>query len=188
MSCHQASNSRCTIDIEKAAESRSSERVEALSPGRRAIAFESELRTAYDCVMTVDAQKLLEEALTLPPSDRAELAAQLLASLDEAEGGVEAAWAAEIAHSIGRPRAGETVVVAAASGPDGSMVAQLAKLHGASQVDEALRTAADAGRFADGDLAAILAHHGAEVIAFPARASEQQSLQRSTRSWEGFGG
>lgn len=55
-------------------------------------------------------------------------------------------------------------------------------------MDEALRAAADAGRFADGDLAAILAHHIGEVIAFPTRASEQQSLQRSTRSWEGFGG
>jgi hypothetical protein len=33
----------------------------------------------------------------------------------------------------------------------------------------------------------ILAHHDANVIAFPTRASEQQSLQRSTRSWEGFG-
>jgi transposase len=64
----------------------------------------------------------------------------------------------------------------------------LAKLHGAGPVDEALRSAADAGRFGDGDLAAILAHHDAKVIAFPARASEEQSLQRSTRSWEGFGG
>src|SRR4051812_41335937 len=64
----------------------------------------------------------------------------------------------------------------------------LAKLHGSGQVDEALRAAARAGRFGDGDVAAILAHHGAEVIAFPARASEEQSLQNSTRSWEGFGG
>jgi hypothetical protein len=65
----------------------------------------------------------------------------------------------------------------------------LAKLHGPDAVDEALAIAADAGRFGDGDLAAILAHHqGGRVIAFPARASEQQSLQRSTRSWEGFGG
>jgi hypothetical protein len=63
----------------------------------------------------------------------------------------------------------------------------LAKLHGANQVDDALAAAADAGRFSDGDLAAILAHRGGQVIAFPARASEQQSLQRSTRSWEGFG-
>jgi hypothetical protein len=63
----------------------------------------------------------------------------------------------------------------------------LAKLHGAGDVDEALATAAAAGRFGDGDLAAILAHRGARVIEFPARASEERSLQRSTRSWEGFG-
>ena len=63
----------------------------------------------------------------------------------------------------------------------------LAKLHGAGDVDAALATAAAAGRFGEGDLAAILAHRGARVIEFPARASEQQSLQRSTRSWDGFG-
>jgi transposase len=63
----------------------------------------------------------------------------------------------------------------------------LAKLHGAEAIDDALGAAADAGRFGDGDLAAILAHRGARVIAFPARASEDASLQRSTRSWEGFG-
>ena len=64
----------------------------------------------------------------------------------------------------------------------------LAKLHGPEAVEAALTVAADAGRFGDGDLAAILAHHqGAQVIAFPARASEAQSLQRSTRSWEGIG-
>jgi hypothetical protein len=64
----------------------------------------------------------------------------------------------------------------------------LAKLHGPGEVDEALAAAAVAGRFGEGDLAAILAHRGAQVIEFPTRASEQQSLQRSTRSWEGFGG
>ena len=63
----------------------------------------------------------------------------------------------------------------------------LAKLHGPEAVDEALAIAADARRFGDGDLAAILAYQGAQVIAFPARASDQASLQRSTRSWEGFG-
>ena len=63
----------------------------------------------------------------------------------------------------------------------------LAKLHGLGDVDQALSAAAAAGRFGDGDLAAILAHHGAQVIEFPARASDEQSLQRSTRSWEGFG-
>jgi transposase len=63
----------------------------------------------------------------------------------------------------------------------------LAKLHGPGDVDEALAAAAAAGRFGEGDLAAILAHRGAQVIEFPARAGEQQSLQRSTRSWERFG-
>ena len=65
----------------------------------------------------------------------------------------------------------------------------LAKLHAAADVDDALAAAAAAGRFGDGDLAAILAHQqaGARVIEFPARASEQQSLQSSTRSWEGYG-
>ena len=46
--------------------------------------------------MTTDAQKLFQEALTLTVSDRADLAAQLLASLEDAEAEVESAWAAEI--------------------------------------------------------------------------------------------
>lgn len=46
--------------------------------------------------MTTHAQKLLEDALTLAPNDRAQLAAELLASLDENESDVESAWAAEI--------------------------------------------------------------------------------------------
>ena len=64
----------------------------------------------------------------------------------------------------------------------------LAKLHGTVEVEHALRTCADAGRFGDGDLASILAHQQAtgEPIPFPAR-SEDRSLQRSTRSWKGFG-
>jgi hypothetical protein len=65
----------------------------------------------------------------------------------------------------------------------------LAKLHDATDVNDALSAAAAAGRFGDGDLAAILAHQqaGAQVIEFPARVSEAQSLQSSTRSWEGYG-
>lgn len=65
----------------------------------------------------------------------------------------------------------------------------LAKLHGHGAVDDALGAAARAGRFGEGDLAAILAyqHDSATVIEFPARASEQQSLQSSTAAWEGFG-
>jgi transposase len=64
----------------------------------------------------------------------------------------------------------------------------LAKLHGTEDVDRALRACADAERFADGDLASILAYQQStgELILFPAR-TEERSLQRSTRSWEGFG-
>jgi transposase len=64
----------------------------------------------------------------------------------------------------------------------------LAKLHGAEQVEHALKVCAQAGRFADGDLAAILAHQrSGTVISFPTKVSEESSLQRSTRSWEGVG-
>jgi hypothetical protein len=64
----------------------------------------------------------------------------------------------------------------------------LAKLHGAGPVNEALERCATYGRFADGDLASVLAHQqSATVIALPARASEDRSLQASTRSWQGLG-
>ena len=64
----------------------------------------------------------------------------------------------------------------------------LAKLHGSGPVNDALERCASYGRFADGDLASILAHQQtATVIALPVRASEESSLQVSTRSWEGFG-
>lgn len=47
--------------------------------------------------MTERARKLLHDAMELPVAERAELAADLLASLDgEADGEVEAAWSAEI--------------------------------------------------------------------------------------------
>ena len=64
----------------------------------------------------------------------------------------------------------------------------LAKLHGAEEVNRALEACAQAGRFADGDLAKVLAHQQrtGELILFPAR-TEESSLQSSTRSWEGFG-
>ena len=46
--------------------------------------------------MTEAAKKILEEALTLDAEERATLAAELLASLQEREQDVEKAWAAEI--------------------------------------------------------------------------------------------
>lgn len=58
--------------------------------------LETGLGAAYDSDVTTNAQKLFEQALTLAANDRAELVAQLLASLDQTESDVEAAWAAEI--------------------------------------------------------------------------------------------
>jgi hypothetical protein len=47
--------------------------------------------------MTKDATRLLEDALRLRPEERAQLAEELLASLDDVEHDVELAWATEIA-------------------------------------------------------------------------------------------
>ena len=46
--------------------------------------------------MTRDATRLLEEALQLAPNERAKIAEELLSSLDERDGDVKSAWAAEI--------------------------------------------------------------------------------------------
>jgi putative addiction module component (TIGR02574 family) len=46
--------------------------------------------------MTKTAERLLEEALQLAPTDRARIAAELLSSLDTVEDDVRTAWAAEI--------------------------------------------------------------------------------------------
>ena len=61
--------------------------------------------------MTDRAQALLREALALPPEERADVAAELLASLDGAEpdvADVEAAWAAEIETRARRVLAGDS--------------------------------------------------------------------------------
>lgn len=62
--------------------------------------------------MTSRAQELLREALTLPVAERADVAAELLASLDDAEAEnpaeVEAAWAVEIERRARRVMAGES--------------------------------------------------------------------------------
>jgi putative addiction module component (TIGR02574 family) len=63
--------------------------------------------------MSSRAQELLREALALSVEDRADVAAELLASLDDAEADnlaeVEAAWAAEIERRARRVLAGESV-------------------------------------------------------------------------------
>lgn len=65
--------------------------------------------------MTSRAQELLREALTLPIAERADVTAELLASLDDAEAEnlaeVEAAWAAEIEKRGRRVIAGESAGV-----------------------------------------------------------------------------
>ena len=62
--------------------------------------------------MTTRAQELRREALALPIDESADVAAELLASLDEAgtekAADVEAAWAAEIEKRAGRVLAGES--------------------------------------------------------------------------------
>ncbi len=61
--------------------------------------------------MTSRAQELLRQALTLPSEERADVAAELLASLDDTEtdiATVEAEWAAEIEKRARRVLAGES--------------------------------------------------------------------------------
>ena len=60
--------------------------------------------------MSKTGQEVLHEALQLDLSDRAELAAELLASLDgEPEEDVEAAWAAGVERRAARARSGQDV-------------------------------------------------------------------------------
>lgn len=62
-------------------------------------------------VMSIDSEALLRDALTLPASARAAVAAELLASLDEQAiddpAGVEAGWAEELEARARRARSGE---------------------------------------------------------------------------------
>ena len=63
--------------------------------------------------MSDRAQALLREALTLPPDERADVAAELLASLDDAAtedpAAAQAAWAIEVERRARRVLAGESV-------------------------------------------------------------------------------
>ena len=64
---------------------------------------------------------------------------------------------------------------------------ELALLFGSSQVDEALRRAADAGRFDEDDLVSILSHGQRSQALHVVRADESFSAQPGTSAWEGFG-
>ncbi len=65
---------------------------------------------------------------------------------------------------------------------------QLAALHGTTAVDQALGQSATAGRFADGDLAAIIAHQASAGAGEASRASEQRTLAQGTGGWARHGG
>jgi hypothetical protein len=64
---------------------------------------------------------------------------------------------------------------------------ELAALHDAATVDRALGQAATAGRFGQGDLAAILAHHATGPGGGAHQAGEDNSLAQGTAGWAGFG-
>jgi hypothetical protein len=63
----------------------------------------------------------------------------------------------------------------------------LAALHGSEAVDRALAEAAVLGRFAEGDLASIVAFQTGASTGEPHSASGSHSLQPGTSSWKGFG-
>jgi hypothetical protein len=73
---------------------------------------------------------------------------------------------------VGRPRPVHSVCGAMADAID------LAKLHGPEQIEQALASCPSAGRFADGDLVAILGdqQRQAVVVPLPLSASEASSL------------
>jgi hypothetical protein len=90
------------------------------------------------------------------------------------------------------PGAAAWLVEAAAVGarrirPKMAEAIALAKLHPAAEVDQALGTAAIAGRFAENDLIRILAHQAGREQAEPTRAGEAHSLQPGTSAWSNFG-
>jgi hypothetical protein len=66
-------------------------------------------------------------------------------------------------------------------------VVALAKLIGSEQVGWALGHAAVTGRFADGDVAAIAAHHATTASGPSCAAGEDHTLAQGTASWAGFG-
>jgi transposase len=68
-----------------------------------------------------------------------------------------------------------------------SQATELALLFGSPQVDEALRRAADAGRFGEDDLVSILSHSRQNQALHVVRADESYSAQPGTSAWAEFG-
>jgi hypothetical protein len=64
---------------------------------------------------------------------------------------------------------------------------ELGRLHGDTVVDRALGQAGLAGRFAEGDVAAILSHQASATPGPAARAGEDHTLAQGTTGWAGFG-
>jgi hypothetical protein len=64
---------------------------------------------------------------------------------------------------------------------------ELSRLHRAEVVDRALGKAAAAGRFGEGDLAAIMAHLATTAGGEPSRASEERTLAQGTTAWSQLG-
>jgi len=64
----------------------------------------------------------------------------------------------------------------------------LARLHPPAAVDRALGQAAASGRFAEGDLSAILTHQATAGAGPAAAASQEHTLAQGTAGWAGFGG
>jgi len=110
-------------------------------------------------------------ALNRAPKARTQAEAQFLAIGDGA-----GLWLAEAA------AAGATRVRAKMA-----QAVQLAALHGTAAADWALGQAAAAGRFADGDLAAILTRQASAAGGEPSRAGEQSSLAQGTAGWARHG-
>ena len=106
-------------------------------------------------------------ALNRTPKARTTAEAQFLAIGDGA-----GLWLAEAA-AAGAPRVRAKMAQAV----------QLAALHGTAAADRALGQAAAAGRFADGDLTAILTHQASAAEGEPTRAGEQSSLAQGTAGW-----
>jgi hypothetical protein len=64
---------------------------------------------------------------------------------------------------------------------------ELARLHGDTVVDRALGQAGLAGRFAEGDVAAILTYQATALPGPAGRAGQRHTLAQGTAGWAGFG-